>query len=143
MRPRLPLSGVTAGALLLVVACSDQNGPTAPSSRLPTPPLEPAVQVTVDNPMSLARAVPGFGGFYLDRGTPVVYLKDVSQRSNAEHALAPYLKSEGMTESQLRILPGKYEWAQLESWLEQASAGVLGVRGSVFVDADESSNRLL
>jgi hypothetical protein len=143
MRQRLPLSAVAAGALLLAVACSDQNEPTAPSSRLPAPPLEPAVQVSVDNPLSLARGVPGFGGFYLDRGTPVVYLKDVRQRSNAERALAPYLQSEGLAASQLRVLPGKYDWAQLESWLDQASVAVLGGRGGVFVDADESTNRLL
>src|SRR4051812_41748716 len=143
MRQRLPLTAVTAGALLLAVACSDQNEPTAPSSRLPAPPLEPAVQVTADNPLSLAGTVPGFGGFYLDRGTPVVYLKDVRERGNAERALARFLQSEGLAASQLRVMSAKYEWAQLEGWQGQASAGVLGLSGAVFVDADESSNRLL
>jgi hypothetical protein len=143
MRQRTPFSAVAAGALLLAVACSDQNEPTAPSSPRPSTPIEPAVQVTADNPLSLASTVTGFGGFYLDRGTPVVYLKDARQRGAAERALAPFLQSEGLAASQLRVLPAKYEWAQLEAWLGHASVQVLGVSGAVFVDADESSNRLV
>jgi hypothetical protein len=143
MRQRVPLSAVAAGALLLATACSDQNEPTAPSSPSPSAVLETPVQVTADNPLSLASAVPGFGGFYLDQGTPVVYLKDPSQRGKAERVLAPFLQSEGLAASQLRVLPAKYEWAQLEGWLDRASAQVLGLPGAVFVDADEASNRLL
>jgi hypothetical protein len=73
----------------------------------------------------------------------VVYLKDARERSNAERALAPFLAAQGIAASQLRVLPARYDWAQLERWFTQASAEVLGVAGSVFVDADESSNRVL
>src|SRR5687767_10479256 len=38
---------------------------------------------------ALSRAIPGFGGVYLDEsGTPTVYLKDVRQASRARSALA-------------------------------------------------------
>jgi hypothetical protein len=99
--------------------------------------------VAADDPISLARAVPGFGGFYLDGGTPVVYLKSAGQRGNVERALAPFFRAEGLAASQLRILPAKYDWAQLERWFTQASTAVLAEAGGIFVDADESTNRVL
>jgi hypothetical protein len=70
-------------------------------------------------------------------------LKDAAERGNAERALAPFLRAQGIAASQLRVLPAKYDWAQLERWFTQASAEVLAVRGAVFVDADEASNRVL
>jgi hypothetical protein len=143
MRQRMPLQAVTAGALLLASACSDQNAPVAPGDQPESPSIQPAIQGTSQNPIELGRTVRGFGGFYLDRGLPVVYLKDAVERGNAERALAPFLRAQGLAVSQLRVLPAKYEWGQLERWYTRASAGVLGVQGSVFVDADEASNRVL
>jgi hypothetical protein len=40
------------------------------------------------------------------------------------------------------VLPAKYDWTQLERWFTRASAEVLAVPGSVFVDADEANNRV-
>ncbi len=54
-----------------------------------------------------------------------MYLKNAAERGNAERALAPYLRARGSA-SQLRVVPARYEWAQLERWFAQASAGVLG-----------------
>jgi hypothetical protein len=142
MSQRRPLQALTAGVLLLA-ACSDQNEPVAPTPP-ESPSFQPTIQGTTDDPISLARAIPGFGGFYLDdRGTPVVYLKNAAERATAERALAPFFRSQGLTASQLRVLPAKYDWAQLERWFAQASTEVLGVPGSVFVDADEASNRVV
>jgi len=143
MRQRTPLQAFTAGLLLLAAACSDQNGPVAPSNQPESPSIQPAMQGTSQDPLTLGRTVRGFGGFYLDRGTAVVYLKDAAERSNAERALAPFLRAQGLAASQLLVLPAKYDWAQLERWFTQASAGVLAVPGGVFVDADEASNRVL
>jgi hypothetical protein len=72
-----------------------------------------------------------------------VYLKDGVERGNAERALRPFLAAQGLTASQLRVLPAKYDWAQLERWHTRASEEVLAARGAVFVDADEASNRVL
>ena len=137
-----PLQAFTAGVLLLAGACSDQNEPVAPTPP-ESPSFQPTNQGTTDDPVSLAQTIPGFGGFYMDdRGTPVVYLKNVAERGNAERALAPFLRAQGLPPSQLRVIPARYDWAQLERWFAQASAGVLVVPGGVFVDADEASNRV-
>jgi hypothetical protein len=105
--------------------------------------LQSAAQGNATDPISLARAVPGFGGFYLnDQGTPIIYLKNAAERGNAERALAPFFQAEGLSASQLRVLPAKYDWDQLERWFAQASTEVLAVPGGVFVDADEASNRV-
>jgi hypothetical protein len=40
------------------------------------------------------------------------------------------------------VRKGDYDWAQLEGWFTGASAEALAVRGAVFVDADEASNRV-
>jgi hypothetical protein len=129
--------------LLLAAACSDQNEPIAPSTEPESPSFQPSIQGSTDDPISLARGIPGFGGFYVDdRGTPVVYLKNAAERSNAERALAPFLRAQGIAASQLRVLPARYDWAQLEGWFTRASADVLALPGSVFVDADEASNRV-
>ena len=143
MRQRTPLQAFTAGLLLLAAACSDQNEPVGPSNQPESPSIQPAIQGTSQDPLTLGRTVRGFGGFYLDRGVPVVYLKDAAERSNAERALAPFLRAQGIAASQLRVLPAKYDWAQLERWFTQASAEVLAVPGGVFVDADEAGNRVL
>jgi hypothetical protein len=98
---------------------------------------------TTRDPLALARQVPGFGGFYLDeQGNPVVYLKSSSQRANAERALAPFFQHQRVPASQLRVLPAQYDWGQLESWHLRVSAEVLSIQGTVFVDADEASNRV-
>jgi hypothetical protein len=143
MLQRMLLQAFTAGALLLAAACSDQNGPSAPIIQPESPSIQPAIQGTSHDPIALGRPVRGFGGFYLDRGVPVVYLKDAAERGNAERALAPFLRAQGLAASQLRVLPAKYDWAQLERWHTRASEEVLPVRGAVFVDADEASNRVL
>jgi hypothetical protein len=143
MNQRRHLQAFTAGLLLLGAACSDQNEPVAPSTPQESPSFQPTIQGSPDDPISLTRTVPGFGGFYMDdRGTPVVYLKNAAERGNAERALAPFLRAHGLAASQLRVIPARYDWAQLERWFAQASTEVLAVPGGVFVDADEANNRV-
>ncbi|MFL5402976.1 MAG: hypothetical protein ACJ8BF_09185 [Gemmatimonadales bacterium] len=142
MTKRRLFQAFTAGLLLIVGACSDQNEPVAPSTPPEAPSLQQGIQGTADDPVSLGRTIPGFGGFYLDgRGNPVVYLKRSADRSNAERALDPFLRSHGFVASQLRVLPAQYGWADLESWFGKASPQVLAA-GAIFVDADEASNRV-
>jgi hypothetical protein len=143
MRILPPVQALAAGTLILATACSDRTEPTAPDNPPATVSLQPGNQGTPDDPIALARQVPGFGGFYLDdQGTPVVYLKNVTERGNAQRALAPFFQHQGMSPSQLRVLPARYNWAQLEGWFARTSPEVLSIRGAVFVDADEASNRV-
>jgi hypothetical protein len=137
------LRALAVGAFLFASACSDQNEPRAPGSEPESSPVDLNARVTADDPISLVRVVPGFGGFYLDEGRPVVYLKNAAERGNVERALAPFFRGEGLAASQLRILPAKYDWAQLERWFTQASTVVLAGVGGIFVDADEASNRVV
>jgi hypothetical protein len=91
-----------------------------------------------------ARQVPGFGGFFLDRsGNPTLYLTRGSSRAPAERLLAGYLRGRGLTTASVRVLEGRYHWQQLERWQAQASTEALAVTGAVFVDNDETSNRVL
>jgi hypothetical protein len=142
MNQRRPLQAFTAGVLLLAAACSDQNEPVAPTAPESLS-FQPTIQGTTDDPISLAQATPCFGGFYIDDlGRPVVYLKNAAERNNAARALAPFLAAHGLIPSQLRVLPARYDWVQLEGWFGQASAEVLALPGGVFVDADEARNRV-
>jgi hypothetical protein len=140
----LPLvQALAAGTLILAAACSDRTELTAPDIPPATVSLQPGNQGTSDDPIALARQVPGFGGFYFDdQGTPVVYLKNVAARGNAQRALAPFFQAQGLSASQLRVLPARYDWAQLEAWSSHATTEVLGVPGAVFVDANDASNRV-
>ena len=139
---RRTLAGATAaGVLLLLSSCSDQREPVGPSEQ-PTGTDMAPVQDSSD-PAALARAVPGFGGFFIDaQGAPTIYLRDPSQGGRAEQALAPYLRAQGFGAGRLKVLKGEYDWAQLEGWFTGASAEALAVPGAIFVDADEASNRV-
>lgn len=138
-----PRRALAAGTLLLVAACSDRTEPTAPNTSPGAVSFQPGTQGSADDPITLARKVPGFGGFYLDdQGKPVVYLKNAADRGNAERALAPFFQAQAISASKLRVLPARYEWAQLEGWSSHATTEVLGVPGAVFVDADEAANRV-
>lgn len=140
LRRTLP-GAAAAGALFFVVSCSDQREPAGPSEAPTDVGLSPAQGAALE-PAALARAVPGFGGFFIDaQGAPTVYLRDPSQRGRAEQALAPYLRAQGLGGG-LRVLKADYEWAQLEGWWTDASAEALAVPGAIFVDADEASNRV-
>lgn len=143
MRNRTPVQALAAGALILAAACSDGNEFTAPVTSPAIPSLLPIDQGSPDDPIALARQVPGFGGFYLDaQGTPVVYLKNSAERGNAQRALAPFFQRNGLSPDQLRVLPARYDWAQLEDWFSRASSEVLAIPGAVFVDANEATNQV-
>jgi hypothetical protein len=143
MRSFSVVAGLATGGLLL--SCTNPDDPLAPNSLSDSSTVPNiAVQAEPDDPNALMRTVPGFGGFFFDsEGRPTVYLKSVAQRGEAERRLAPFLGSQRLTVSSLRVLPARYDWDQLERWFTQASTSVLGVSGTVFVDADESSNRVV
>jgi hypothetical protein len=140
---RTRLQAFAAGFLLLSAACSDYSDPTAPNQQ-PGLSDQAVVQAADADPIELGRKVPGFGGFYLDpRAKPVVYLRGADQRGNVERALAPFLAVQGLAPSELRVLPARFDWDQLELWSRRVSGEILAVPGSVFVDADEANNRVL
>jgi hypothetical protein len=140
MRQRtVALVSLVAGTVLLASACSDTTQPTVPSK--PEAGFE-AVQQS-DDPVALVRAVPGFGGFFLDQdGVPTVYLRDVSRRAEAERALGPWLQAQGLGATPLQVRRADFDWPSLERWQVDAGREALAMRGAVWVDADEARNRV-
>lgn len=137
-----PLVGLVAGTVLLASACSDTTRPTSPADSPADAGSIGALQQP-DDPVALARQVPGFGGFFFDeQGVPTIYLKEVGLRGTAERALQPFLSVRGLNASALRVRRADYDWASLERWQEQASTQALSMRGTVYVDADEARNRI-
>jgi hypothetical protein len=135
-------AGVSLGLALLVAGCSDMGQPAAPSDPS-DPSLAAARQGISEHPNDLARAVPGFGGFFLDAaGTPTVYLRDPARKSEVARALGPYFRAAGIQPSLLRVQHGQFDWALLERWQAGPGNAALAVPGAVFTDADEASNRL-
>lgn len=132
---------VVGCAAFVVASCTDVPNPSQPSA-----PLSMVAQVAQEpNPsqMSVAQAVPGFGGYFLDgSGTPAVYLTDPSQRPAAEAALAGFLGDRGFTTADLRVVQGSFAYTQLDAWYRLARANVFGVSGIVLGDVDEGANRL-
>jgi hypothetical protein len=138
----VPFVGLVAGTILFASACSDTSQPTSPSDQPASTGLTSSVQQP-DDPVALARQVPGFGGFFYDaQGAPTIYLKDVAGRGTAERALQPFFSVRGVSPSALRVRKAEFDWASLERWQSQASTEALATRGAVFVDADEASNRV-
>ncbi len=134
-----------AGSVLLAAgACSDVSEPIGPGQPTDDPALRPAtLQQPTGDPVSLARGVRGFGGFFLDpQGAPTIYLTDPAEVDAAAAALAPFLAARGVDRSRLQVRRADFDYARLESWFEAASPEALSVPGAVFADLDEASNRL-
>ena len=134
---------VLAAVVLAVSACQESSEPTTPEFEPETPDLQRLAEEDSPDPMAVARAVPGFGGLFLDSsGRPAVYLNDLSQRGAAERALTGFMRSEGFSPHQLQVLKGQFDFATLDRWLNRATPEALAVPGTVFVDLDEASNRV-
>jgi hypothetical protein len=139
MRQHYLLHLSSVAALLAVAACSDQNQPSAPD----VPADLARVQGQPDDANALARAVPGFGGFFYDaQGRPTMYLTTPTARGAAERALAPYLQKHGVATGRIQTRLAAHTWDQLERWRGQVSPSALATRGAVYVDADEALNRV-
>jgi hypothetical protein len=137
---------LAAAATVALGGCSDDTTlPSAPSAPAAAPDLAltGAQQGLADDPVALARTVPGFGGFFVDeQGTPTVYLVTPGRRAAAEQALGPWFRERGRPAAALRVLPARFDWTDLERWYAQATPEALAVPGAVFADADEAGNRV-
>jgi len=139
---RLPAALPVTLAVALA-ACSDSTQPTDPAASTNEPDLRASGSQQPAGPLALGRAVRGFGGFFLDaQGAPTVYLVDASQRANAASALEPWLRANGKSAAALQVRKGEFAWTDLERWFAKASPAAFGIRGTVYVDADEAANRI-
>jgi hypothetical protein len=136
---------LAAGLVVLVVSCRDSSNPAEPEAGLLAsrggqagPPAD------LPSANELDRQIPGFGGFFLDAsGSPTIYLSRGSDRANAERALAGYLSAQGLGVAALKVQEARYGWQQLERWQAAATAAAFeSSQGTVFVDNDETANRV-
>jgi hypothetical protein len=133
----LHLFTLMASISLAAAACAD--GPEEPTSSE----LISRAQALLPSTGDAERRIPGFGGFFLDEdGLPAVYMMPEASQAAAEVVFADYLAELGLPESEVRVLDGRYEWRSLNAWQTSATAEALAVEGSVFVDSDETSNRV-
>ena len=139
---RILIVSLAAGSVLLASCSDDITRPNLPTDQLDR--VGVAVQQgEPDDPVALARSVPGFGGFFVDeQGTPTIYLRDAAQRGAAERALTPWFSSQGRAPATMRVRKADFDWADLDRWFTQASVEALGIQGVVFADADEARNRV-
>jgi hypothetical protein len=144
--PRLRLlgPGLAAGAALAISACQDNSNPTSPDAGVAPSAARSSQGADLPSAAEFDRQVPGFGGFYLDRdGTPTVYLTRGAARAPAERVLSGYLAAKGISTAAVHVAEAQYGWKQLERWQASASTEALAVPGAVFVDNDETTNRVL
>lgn len=145
IRPTHVRGAVAVSALLLAAACQDAPEPSGPSLPASSPQLGVTLPANADpDQRALARAIPGFGGLYLDAdGVPTVHLTDPGQRPAAERVLAAFMAREGRGADQLRVRQGRFAYADLEHWHERAWPAVFAEgRAVVFTDVDEADNRV-
>jgi hypothetical protein len=143
LRAALSRLTLAAGVALVLAACQQDQSPTAV---IPSRPSASAQASQGSGPPAadqLDRQVPGFGGFFLDgSGAPTIYLTRGSSRAAAERALGGYLAARGLSNASLRVLEGRYGWQQLQRWQDAATEDAFQFAGTVFVDNDETSNRV-
>jgi len=135
---------LAAGVALVISACQDQPNPTSPDPRGISASAQRSSQG--GGPPSteeLDRQVPGFGGFFLDRsGEPTIYLARGASRAPAERALGAYMAARGLSMAALHVREARYGWQQLQRWQDAATDGAFSVNGTVYVDNDETTNRV-
>ena len=143
--PRIAGAAKLVAAALVLSACADADNGVAPD--VPTGPEAAAVpahaQGSPPDRAALARAVPAFGGIFIENGAPTVYLTDTSERPGAERALSAWLAQEGYSPAQLRVREGRFAYSDLQAWFEAASRDVFADGGVVLADLHESSNSVL
>src|SRR5216110_448591 len=133
--PRLAVRISGLAIIAAAAACSD-NGPTTGPAPTPMNQAEQAPDVA-----TLTRALPGFGGLFVDHGVPTVYLTDLGQRGLAERLLGGFARARGA--AGIRVMAGRFAYRDLDKWFQQVSDEAFSQGGVVFVDLDEASNQVL
>ena len=146
------------GLAALTAACDAEDTPLAPDAARPDAAAAARSQAArpgLDGVFArLGAAVPGFGGFSFDpAGDAVVYLTDMRHQAAARAAVEPILRAGRWTvgTAQNRRAPtgkmvfrrGDFSFVDMADWADRLAGDVLRVDGVVFVDVDESSNRVV
>ncbi|MEP6496095.1 MAG: trypsin-like serine protease [bacterium] len=149
------------GLALVIVACSGES-PTRPETLLSVTASAPQLEIAAavqgrrsrgfeDEILRMEAQVAGLGGVWVDEaGTPVVYLKDLSRRSEAMQALRLFasslpvgasFRSKLGAEGSTAVLQGQFGFSELVAWSRSIAAS-LRAPGFLSIDADEAQNRV-
>src|SRR5207247_8586346 len=143
-RNTLTVRTLAAAVALAGAGCRDASSPplspTAPTAAASPTGIAQAVQAP--DLATLARVIPGFGGFYLDAGVPTVYLLDPAARGPAERALGAYAAARGVTRAEIRVLQAQYDYRDLDRWFQRISDEAFSTPGAVYTDLDEAATRV-
>src|SRR5439155_12788767 len=111
---RILVVPLIAGSILLASSCSDDSTQPTPAPDQLEPATVAVQQGSPDDPVALARSVPGFGGFFVDeQGTPTIYRRDGGQRGAAERGLTPGFSPRGRGVATMRVRKADFDRADL------------------------------
>ena len=101
-------------------------------------------RVIDDDWADAARTIPGgWGGGYIDRGTPTIFLSDPSQHDAAIAALSTlHLPGLAMDVAGARVRRGRWDFAQLADWFAYLRPYIPATSGLQSADIQEAQNRL-
>ncbi|HEY2855671.1 MAG TPA: hypothetical protein VGJ18_22725 [Gemmatimonadaceae bacterium] len=142
---------VLAGILAIgVAACSETRTPTQPrvpvSAARTITALTPGVRPAEEHFHSLAREIPGFGGYFIDStGGLVAYVTDLTRGDALRTRLGAIRRAHrlGARNPSISIRKGDFDFPSLAHWRDLVSTHILGVvPGVVMSDADEAANRV-
>jgi hypothetical protein len=128
-----------AGGTLLG-ACADQPSPSAPAGdpTVASAELSRSRSATRDLPPhpsdDFAKAIPGFGGAFLEKGTLVIYTKNRHAAGGARAAAGQVWRKRGRKHVPIEIREGRHAWDDLKRWkldIRAALAGEPGTGGDV------------
>src|SRR5439155_15102508 len=111
--PRLAVR-ITGFAIIAAAAACSDSGPTTGPAPIPLIQAQQAPDMA-----GLTRALPGFGGLFVDHGVPTVYLTDLSQQSLAERLLGGFARARGA--AGIRVLAGRFAYGDLDRSEEHTS----------------------
>jgi hypothetical protein len=133
---------VLAGSVVLLTACQDLSEPTGPQATPQYAQASAAASGMADQAL-IARAVPAFGGMFIDRGVPTVYVTDMAEAGEARRNAARLATQHGFGAEEIVVVQGRFSFAQLNEGLERATHAALPLAGAVFADLDEARNRVV
>lgn len=136
IRSRSAARLLCVAALGAAAACGDGTMPNEPARVTALRPVQAPDLAT------LARTVPGFGGLFLDRGVPTVYLTNPAERGPIERALGAFVRARGFAPGEIRVLPARFAYSDLDRWTRNVTDEAFTVAGVVYTDLDEATNRV-
>lgn len=150
--------GLLGLATLALTGCTEDDDvmPLEPGSQADNLLVFPAEDhsVVYDSILGqLAREIPGFGGFYLEGGTPTeqgspvvlmvdVDLRDQGERSRAQDVLSRVFPEYFTDFSPTRFRDATYDFIQLNNWHWQLLSAFT-IPGVTATDVDETTNRIV